>query len=179
MADNRKYWYPPAMVFEDFVPGSDPEDCFPLSNPLNPSIVQDLICKTEQYSLEQEYRQLYIMQCSSWQPFKNKYLLPLDIVLNILDHIQDTSTLPILDALGWRGPDSYWQGRLNLYLLYDLVVELPFLKPREDFDWAFLCIQTESLIEESFHLRNRKRILQIAESIKSLIQENETMSLGS
>lgn len=94
--------------------------------------------------------------------------LPLDVQLLIIDCLRPRDARNALDAMGWRVPLSYWQGRAALSIKY--IHEVEDVKSEEEVDREFLYQEAEELLENKaplpYGLKNRLRIFRILEGTK-------------
>lgn len=171
--NNRKIWDP-------VLPNSDPDATFchpeswmPLVNPLDSKIVQRLL----NASINESNRGGRHQTLRSWWFFPQHLIygnkIPLEIMYNILDHIQSTDDLVALKVLGWQALDSYWLSRIPRDIFFELDEELPLLKSTVVVDWPFFSLKAERLMETSHSLRNRQRIFKIVESVEALFRKED------
>lgn len=176
--NNRKIWDPVLPHRDPDATPCHPESWMPLVNPLDSKIVRRLLTGSIKESNRAERHQTL----RSWR-FCPQHLnygknIPLEIMYNILDHIQSTDDLVALKVLGWQAPDSYWLSRIPRDIFLELDEELQQLKSTVVVDWPFFCLKAERLMETSHSLLNRKRIFRIVGSVKSLLQKEDMSSFN-
>lgn len=104
--------------------------------------------------------------------------IPVDIALLIMDTIYNDdnynhesieNTQNMLTAFQWKLPDSYWQNRCKMDLIFEFH---DILKSNNHLvDWQLLCLGTEKLLldydwYDRSGLKNRGRTLQLLERLK-------------
>lgn len=85
------------------------------------------------------------------------------MIMDLLDYKEIPKPLR---AFGWVLANSYWSGRLPK----DLVFELYDLDNVE-VDWKFLTLGVEKLLQRSYGLLNRRRLLPVLRKVRGLFFE--------
>lgn len=95
------------------------------------------------------------------------HVLPTDVQWLIVDQLEYRAR--ILRAFGWVLSDSYWSKRSPK----DLIFEVDDLEKTDnvEFDWQFLCLGVEKLLQRSPGLLNRQRLLPVLRRTKTLFFE--------
>lgn len=138
--------------------GYDRPRRYPARDPINiPELRVAIYMAKKRRRAGEKKEQRLTVGSSRW-----KHHTPFDIQIPILKHLQDPKDIRnALEVLPWNMPDFHWQRRF----LKDIVFEFDDLQ-KDEVDWRYLYLAVMDLMNTSYGLRNRCRIIELLEKVK-------------